>query len=121
MAVFLVVVACSLMTLPPKLGAGVYVIASCSDPPAATPFLTISAYKPYVSRFGICFDAWVLPPQLHRNGSNQSGHRRGRLLGLNRPQAEVDQIQPRLASLMAFILTSYLMLWRRTTATAQEA
>ena len=52
-AVFLLVAVCSMTTLPPKLGAGVYVIAFLLGVTAATPFLTISAYKPHISRFGI--------------------------------------------------------------------
>lgn len=84
---------------------------------AATPFLAFSEYKPWVSRFGVLTLMLSFGASFGYTVMGRISLAIGRaqeMLGLNRPMVQVEQIHPRIATVVCFvIIVAFLVVWRR--------
>ena len=83
----------------------------------ATPFLAFSAYKPWVSRYGVLILMLSFGASFGYTVMGRISLAIGRaqeLLGLDRPEAQVAQIRPRLVSAVCILaIAGFLVAWRR--------
>jgi hypothetical protein len=83
---------------------------------AAMPFLAFSAYRPWVTRFGVLMLMLSFGASFGYTVMGRISLAIGRaqeLLGLNRPMEQVQQIHPRVASLVSLaIIVAFLVVWR---------
>ncbi len=86
---------------------------------AAAPFLAFSRFKPWVSRFGVLTLMLSFGASFGYKVMGRISLAIGRaqeLLGLSRPAMQVEQIHPRIATVVCFVIVvGFLVVWRRRT------
>ena len=91
---------------------------------AAAPFLAFSRFKPWVSRFGVLTLMLSFGASFGYTVMGRISLAIGRaqeMLGLSRPALQVEQIHPRIATVVSFVLVvGFLVVWRLRTRDADE-